>query len=79
MPEIKWQHPEDIQSRLVAHLVVPFSAETIAVMILSCTAVSQKNCRWFLFFATSLTQGWRRAYLVEKTGMKLTLEFVAQR
>ena len=43
IPEMKWQCPEDIQSGLVAHLLVPLSAETVAVRILPYTAASQKN------------------------------------
>ena len=51
---------EDIQSGLVTHILVSLLAEMVAVRILWCTAVSQKNCRAFLFFTTSLAQRWRQ-------------------
>ena len=54
MPEIKWHSPEDIQSGLVTHFLVPSFGQSGSSKDLSCTAVSQKNCRSFLFFATTL-------------------------
>ena len=57
---MKWRRPEDIQSGLVTHLLVLLSAETVAVRIVLCTAVCQKNSKSFLFFTTSVAQGWRR-------------------
>ena len=53
---LKWWRPEDIQSRLVTHLLVPSFSQNGSSKDLSCTAVSQKNCTSFLFFAASLAK-----------------------
>ena len=72
MPEIKWWRPEDIQSVLITHLLLPPFDQNGSSKDYSCVPEE------FLFFPASLTQRFQTAHSVEKTGMKLMLECVVQ-
>ena len=75
MMEMKWRHPENIQSKLVTHLLVPSlgrNGSSKDFILYNCVPTVSRSC------SSLLPSRMETASLVEKTEMKLTLKCATQ-